>query len=360
MVQYALIGCGRIARRHLEAALAQQELAVAALCDLQQERAQALARQMGLEGTAAIYTDYRAMLRQVSPQLAAVATDSGSHEAIGLDCLDQGCHLLVEKPMALSLAGADRLIRRAQQTGRVLAVCHQNRFNPAVQALHQQVEAGRFGRIYYGAATVRWRRDRAYYQSASWRGRWDQDGGALMNQCIHNVDLLCWMLGEPTEVFAYTDRLDHPYIQGEDFAGAVVRFGEGRYGLLEGTTLLYPGNLEETLCLFGREGTVKLGGQAVNRVECWRFAGDSPGEEARRRAALSESIENVYGNGHRPLYEDWVRAVATGSRPLIAGEEGRRALELVLAVYRSAADGRPIALPLGEGAFSDYQGRFAP
>ena len=358
VLKYALIGCGRISRRHLQAALACREVEVAALCDLRRERAEALAREAGLEGKVSVWTDCSAMVKEVSPDLAAVAAESGAHEAVGLACLEAGCHLLVEKPMALSLEGADRLIARARAKGRVLAVCHQNRFNPAVRALREAVEAGRFGRIYYGAAAVRWHRGWEYYRQAPWRGRWDQDGGALMNQGIHNVDLLCWMLGRPVEVMAYTDRLDHPYIQGEDFAGAVIRFEGGRYGILEGTTLVYPENLEETLCLFGSQGTAKLGGQAVNQIQCWRFAGDPPGEEGARRQEASQAIDTVYGKGHEPLYRDVVRAILEGSRPLVTGEEGRRALELVLAVYRSAADGRPVALPLERGASSDYRGRF--
>ena len=360
VLKYALIGCGRISRRHLQAAAARPELEIAALCDLRRERAEELARETGLLGKVSIWTDFRTMLREVAPQLTAVTADSGAHEELGLACLEGGSHLLVEKPMALSLEGADRMIALAREKGLCLAVCHQNRFNPAVRALRGAVEAGRFGRIYYGTAAVRWRRDREYYRQASWRGRWDRDGGALMNQCIHDIDLLCWMLGRPTQVMACTDRLDHPYIEAEDFGGAVIRFEEGRYGILEGTTLVYPENLEETLCLFGSRGTAMLGGRAVNQIQCWKFADSLPGEEELRRQQASQAIDTVYGKGHEPLYEDVVRAVLEGRRPLVTGEEGRRALELVLAVYRSAAEGRPVALPLERGASSDYRGRFWP
>lgn len=359
MIEYTLVGCGRIAQHHLAAALSDPCLHLRAVCDQDPAKAGALVEKFGLFGRGVeVYTDYRRMLEEARPHLVAVATDSGSHEAIALDCLGAGCHVIVEKPMALSLAGADRLIGAARQGGLVLAVCHQNRFNPAIRCLREALEAGRFGKVLYGTAAVRWRRDRSYYQAAGWRGTWERDGGALMNQCIHAADLLCWMLGQPRQVMAVTDRLDHPYIEAEDFGAAVIRFEGGRYGILEGTTVVYPTNLEETLCLFGTCGTAKLGGTAVNRVEEWLFADGGEGEAHRVKAAGGQDVCTIYGSGHRPLYRNVSAAVAAGGSPLITGEEGRRALELVLAVYQSAALGQPVALPLERGATTDYKGRF--
>ena len=185
-----------------------------------------------------------------------------------MDCIESGASVIVEKPIALSLEDADRLISAAERKGVKVCACHQNRFNKSIQKIHEAVETGKFGRLYHGTAHVRWNRGKEYYQQAPWRGTWEQDGGALMNQCIHNIDLLRWMMGDKiTEVMAYTDRLAHNYIAAEDLGLALVRFANGSYGVIEGTTNIYPKNLEETLYLFGEKGTVKAGGKSVNRIE---------------------------------------------------------------------------------------------
>ena len=358
MLTYALIGCGRIAPNHIAAALNSRDgLTIAAVCDRQEDKAAALLHRFGLDDVPR-FTDYRRMLDEVHPQLAAVATDSGSHAAVALDCLDAGCHVIVEKPIALSLADADRMIETAAECGRRLCVCHQNRFNKSVGMIRYALEAGRFGRLYHGAAHVRWNREADYYRQAPWRGKWASDGGALMNQCIHNIDLLRWMMGDRVdEVMAYTDRLAHPYIEAEDLGLAVVRFAGGSYGLIEGTTNVYPRNLEETLYLFGEKGTVKAGGQSVNIIEEWSFA-DGLDDPADIRRRFGENPPNVYGFGHTPLYADMIAAVNGGRAPYVDGAAGRRALELVLAIYRSAAEGRPVRLPLTACACADFAGRF--
>lgn len=245
-LRYALIGCGRISPNHAAACLANaDELEPVAVCDPVAQRRSILKEHFqdpALRG----YADYREMLLKERPQLVAIATESGKHAQIALDCLEAGCNLIVEKPIALSLEDADRIIALADQKGLKVCACHQNRFNKSVQKIRKAVEDGRFGRMLHGTAHIRWNRNKAYYDQAKWRGTWEQDGGALMNQCIHNIDLLRWMMGDGVaEVMAYTDRLAHDYIEAEDLGLALVRFTNGSYGVIEGTTNVYPKNLED-------------------------------------------------------------------------------------------------------------------
>ena len=212
--------------------------------------------------------------------------------------------------------------------------------------------------MFHSTAHIRWNRGWEYYSRAGWRGTWEEDGGALMNQCIHNIDLLRWMMGDAvSEVFAYTDRLNHSYIQAEDLGIALVRFANGGYGIIEGTTNIYPKNLEETLYLFGEKGTVKAGGQSVNIIEEWLFA-DALDDAEEVKAKYHENPPNVYGFGHVPLYADVIDAIHNNREPYVTAQDGKNALELVLAIYKSAAEGRPVKLPLTEASTMDFVGRF--
>lgn len=355
-MKYALIGCGRISPNHIAAAKA-NHLEFTGICDIDENRMHDKAEKFGLENVRQ-YTDYREMLDKEKPELVAIATESGKHAAIALDCMDAGCNLIIEKPIALSLTDADVIIRKAKEKGVKVCTSHQNRFNKSIQKVRDALEKGRFGRMFYGTAHIRWCRDQEYYSQARWRGTWEQDGGALMNQCIHNIDLLRWMLGdEIDEVVGMTDKLNHPYIEAEDVGIALVKFKNGVYGIIEGTTDIYPKNLEETLYLFGEKGTVKAGGQSVNCIEEWRFADTLDDPEAVKRQ-FAENPPNVYGFGHTPLYADMIDAIENDREPYVNGEAGRRALELVLAIYKSAAEGKAVKLPLKECSTMDFQGRF--
>src|SRR5690554_2652289 len=207
------------------------------------------------------YVDYDVMLEKERPQLIAICTESGKHGQIAFDCIDAGANLIIEKPIALSLEEADLIIEKASEKNIKVSACHQNRFNKSVQKIREAVEADRFGRLLYGTAHIRWNRGEDYYRQSPWRGTWEQDGGALMNQCIHNIDLLRWMMGdEISEVVGMTDNLMHDFIEAEDLGIALIKFSNGSYGIVEGTTNVYPRNLEETLYIFGEKGTVKAGG----------------------------------------------------------------------------------------------------
>jgi predicted dehydrogenase len=296
------------------------------------------------------------MLSKEKSDLVAIATDSGSHAQIGLDCLEH-CHVIIEKPIALSISDADNLIKVAENNNKVLAVCHQNRFNKSIKRIRGAMENGRFGKLSHIAAHVRWSRGREYYEQAPWRGKWADDGGCLMNQCIHNADLLHWFIGDIAEVFAYTNNAVHPYIEGEDLGIALIKGKDGTLGLFEGTVNIYPKNLEETLYVFGEHGTAKAAGASVNLIEVWDFF-DGQDDPEKVKAECFENPPNVYGFGHTPFYMDVVDAIRTGRPPVIGGKEGKDALELILAIYKSQKTGLPVALPLGHFASADMEGIF--
>ncbi len=356
-MKYALIGCGRISPNHLEAAI-NNNLEIVGLCDIVPEHIDILLEKLNMkEAEFKKYTDYHKMLKNEKPELVAIATESGEHAKIALDCLDAQCNLIIEKPIALSLEDADKIIEKSKEKGLVVCANHQNRFNKSIKKIREAVENGAFGKMLYGTAHIRWNRGKEYYTQAPWRGTWAQDGGALMNQCIHNIDLLRWMMGdEVTEVFAYTDNLNHDYIQAEDLGIAVVKFKNGSYGIIEGTTDIYPKNLEETLYLFGQRGTVKAGGKSVNIIEEWIFDKDEDTQKIKEEN--SEIPKNIYGFGHTPLYKNVIEAIQNDTKPLVDAEAGRRALEMVLAIYKSASEGKPVKLPLEKCSTMDFLGRF--
>lgn len=356
-MKYALIGCGRISPNHIAAAVA-NKLEIVAMCDINPDNIVDKKLKFDLPDTVKEYLDYREMLKKEDIDLIAIATESGKHAQIALECIEAGCNLIIEKPIALSLEDADEIIRKADEKGVKVCACHQNRFNKSIQKIREAVDKKRFGKMFYGTAHIRWCRDHEYYDRASWRGTWEQDGGALMNQCIHNIDLLRWMLGdEIEEVVGMTDRLHHDYIEAEDLGIALVKFKNGAYGIIEGTTDVYPKNLEETLYLFGEKGTVKAGGQSVNVIEEWNFSDmlDDP-EEVKSR--FHENPPNVYGYGHTPLYADVIDAIKNDRPPYVDARAGRRALELVLGIYLSAYKGEFVKFPIAKCKTMDFEGRF--
>jgi len=356
-MKYALIGCGRISPNHIAAAKA-NKLDIVAICDVNPLNMEDKKLKFELGDSVKQYVDYKEMLTEEKPELVAIATESGKHAQIALDCIEAGANLIIEKPIALSLEDADRIIERAEAKGVKVCACHQNRFNKSIQKIRDAVEKKRFGRMFYGTAHIRWCRDYEYYHRALWRGTWEQDGGALMNQCIHNIDLLRWMMGdEITEVVGMTDRLNHDYIEAEDLGIALVKFANGAYGIIEGTTDIYPKNLEETLYLFGEKGTVKAGGQSVNVIEEWNFSDMLDDPEVVKKQ-YHEAPPNVYGFGHTPLYADVIEAIREDRAPYVDARAGKRALELVLAIYQSAATGSVVKLPMQKCETIQFKGRF--
>lgn len=356
-MKYALIGCGRISPNHIEAAK-NNNLDFVAMCDIDPKAMDEKTERFGLDKVRK-YTDYTKLLEVEKPELVAIATESGKHAVIALDCIAAGCNVIIEKPIALSIADADAIIKAGREKGVVVCANHQNRFNKSVQYIRKALEEGRFGKLSHGAAHVRWNRGKSYYDQAPWRGTWAQDGGCLMNQCIHNIDLLRWMMGdEIEEVMAYTDQIEHSYLEAEDLGMAIVKFKNGSYGLIEGTTNVYPKNLEETLYIFGENGTAKTAGTSDNIIEEWRFA-DNLDDPEKVKKQFSENPPNIYGFGHTPLYANVIDAIKNGRDPLVNAEAGKNALELVLAIYKSAAEHRSVSFPLEDCSTMDFVGRFS-
>lgn len=357
-MKYALIGCGRIAVNHIKAAL-NNKLEIVAVCDILPEKMEQLLAKYGLEKDESIhrYTDYKEMIEKEQPTLVSIATESGIHAEIALNCIDKGVNCIIEKPIAMSIADADKIIEHAEKMHVKVSACHQNRFNVAVQEARKALEAGRFGRLSHGSINVRWNRNKDYYDQAPWRGTWAQDGGCLMNQCIHGIDLLRWMFGDDIEeVYGQTRQQFHNYLEAEDVGMAVIKFKNGAICTVEGTTNVYPKNLEETLYIFGEKGTVKIGGTSTNNIDVWQFADETKAD--CKNKGLKEQTSNVYGNGHTSLFADVIDAIENDRKPYVDAVAGRNALEVVLAIYKSQKTGMPVKLPLDNFASTDMEGEF--
>lgn len=356
-MKYALIGCGRIAVNHIKA-IVNNNLDVVALCDINPKYIDTLVEKTGFNQKLLRYTDYKKMIAEHPEiELIAIATDSGVHAEIALYCIDKEINVIIEKPMAMSMKDAEEIVKRSEEKGVKVTVCHQNRFNVAVQHLRKALEEGRFGKLSHGSINVRWNRGKDYYDKAPWRGKWTSDGGCLFNQCIHGIDLLRWMMGdEVEEVYGVTKQQFHDYLECEDLGQAVVKFKNGATGLIEGTVNVYPRNLEETLYVFGENGTVKIGGKSTNNIDVWDFKDE--GESDKANKGLQEQTSNVYGNGHTSLYADMIDAVENNRKPYIDAVAGRNAVEMILAIYKSAATGLSVKLPLKDVASTDFVGRF--
>ena len=341
-MRFAIIGCGRIAPKHAESIVALEEAELVAVCDIIPERAQAFADKYGAKP----YTSYEEMLAKEEIDVVTIATESDLHAPIGITCAKAGKHVMVEKPMAMTLASADELIRTCHEEGVKLSVIHQNRYNKSIKLMRQALEEGRFGKLTHGQATVRWNRNDAYYAQAPWRGTKLQDGGVLMNQSIHNIDLLQWTLGPVESVFGYT-RTALRKIEMEDVGVAVIKFKNGALGVIEAASTIYPKNIEETLNIFGETGSVMVGGIAVNRIEAWEFP-DSEEEKKQIFDSQENDPPNVYGFGHREVMKDMIDAIREDRAPAIPGEEGRKALEIILAIYKCQETKEPVVFPLSE------------
>ncbi|WP_409272434.1 Gfo/Idh/MocA family protein [Neobacillus sp. SCS-31] len=333
-LKFAVLGCGRISYKHIEALIKNSEYAeLVAVCDIDEKQAVGRKEQYeaSIQGSdVKVYTDYIEMLEKEQLDVVTIATESGYHAKHAIDCMNSGAHVLVEKPMALSVEDADNMIAVAKEKGKKICVSHQNRFNPPIQKLRRAIEEGRFGRIMSGTARILWTRDMNYYKQAPWRGTAALDGGTLMNQCIHNIDLLQWMLGgaEIERIHAERETFLRD-IEMEDFGAILIRFKNGSIGIVEGSAVVYPKNLEETLSIFGEKGTVVIGGLAVNEIKTWQFAD----ERDYDKEDTSTDIDSVYGEGHTPLYKDFIDAINKNREPLVNGEEGKKAMEIILRAY---------------------------
>jgi UDP-N-acetyl-2-amino-2-deoxyglucuronate dehydrogenase len=339
-LKVGLVGCGRISRNHFDAIASTPGLELTAVCDIIPERAQAAAHAPGVTA----FTSLEAMLRESGCDIVSVTTPSGLHPEHTMAAARAGKHVVCEKPMGITLDAADEMMRVCDAAGVRLFVVMQNRLNPPIQLLRRAIDRGRFGRIYTVNSTVRWTRPQEYYDQAAWRGTWALDGGAVMNQASHYVDLLQWLAGPVESVMSYTATLARK-IEAEDTGVAVMRYRSGALGVLEVTMLTHPRNLEGSVTVLGEHGTVKIGGTAVNRVEHWEFA-DYDDDDKRVEQSATEPA-NVYGFGHQGYYRNVVASLRGGTVPDTDGVSGRSSLELILAIYQSARTGTAVHLPLG-------------
>lgn len=331
MLKFGLVGCGRIAVRHSELLGGGQVAGanLAAVCDIVEDRARQLGEKFGVPS----FTDMHQMMRDVELDVVVVLTESGYHAEHVVALAQYGKHIVVEKPMALTLSSADAMIRACDEAGVRLFVVKQNRFNVPVVKAREALEAGRLGKLTLGTVRVRWCRPQSYYDQASWRGTWALDGGVLANQASHHIDLLEWMLGEPMSVFAY-GATALARIEAEDTAAVVIRFAGGALGIVEATTAARPSDLEGSLSLLGDKGTIEIGGFAVNKMLRWDFVTPEPADTDVMES-YSVNPPSVYGFGHKAYYEHVVDCIVNGAPALVDGLEGRRSLELITAIYES-------------------------
>jgi UDP-N-acetyl-2-amino-2-deoxyglucuronate dehydrogenase len=339
-VRVALVGCGRIAQKHLEAMqMHRDRLELVAVCDTDRTALEAAVTASGARG----FGSLTALLAGSDADVVVLCTPSGQHPAQTIQIAAAGRHVITEKPMATRWADGKRMVEACDAANVWLFVVKQNRRNATLQLLKRAVERKRFGRIYMVTLNVFWNRPQSYYDSARWRGTWEFDGGALMNQASHYVDLVDWLIGPVESVQAYTATLARN-IQVEDSAVVGVRWRSGTLGSINVTMLAYPHNYEGSITVLGETGTVRIGGVAVNDIQHWEFA--EPDDSDAQVRDASYRTTSVYGFGHSLYYDNVILTLRGEAEPETDGREGLRSLEVLIASYLSARDGRRVALPL--------------
>jgi UDP-N-acetyl-2-amino-2-deoxyglucuronate dehydrogenase len=334
-----LVGCGRISKNHFDALRKVDGLDLAAVCDIDVDRARAAGEAHGVPSFASLDD----MLREGAIDVVTICTPSGIHSMQGSAAARAGKHVVTEKPMSLSLKQADDLVRACDDAGVHLFVVKQNRLNPPIQLLKRAVDKGRFGRIYMANVTVRWQRPQEYYDAEPWRGTWEFDGGAIMNQASHYVDLMQWLVGPVESIMAKT-ATQARRIEAEDSGIGILKFRSGALGVIEVNVLTYPKNLEGSITILGEKGSVKIGGTAVNRVEHWIFADYD--DDDKLVEAASTNPPNVSGFGHEGYYRNVLAVLRGEAKPETDGRAGRKSLELILGIYESAKTGCEVPIPL--------------
>ena len=340
MLNFALVGCGRIAKRHSEL-LGFNEIngtKLVSVCDNVIDKANKIAEQFKVSA----YQDMDEMMKSESIDVVVVLTPSGLHAEHVINLSKYGKHIMVEKPMALTVKDTENMIYACDVNNIKLFIIKQNRFNVPVVKLREALDAGRFGKLTLGTVRVRWARHQAYYDQDSWRGTWAMDGGVLTNQASHHVDMLEWMMGDVESVFAkMTTALAD--VETEDTAIVTLKFKNGALGIIEATTATRPTNLEGSISILGEHGTVVVGGVAVNEMQTWVFEDEQDGDSSVLKE-FSVNPPNVYGFGHQAYYEHVVDCVESGSANLVDGLQGRKSIELISAIYESAETGKEIFL----------------
>ncbi|MBM7662858.1 putative dehydrogenase [Bacillus mesophilus] len=336
-MNFAIVGCGHIAKKHAKAILAINDAKLLAICDTDSNRLESFYT----DYKAKKYTSFEELLNNKEIDVVNICTPSGTHAALAIKAAAAKKHVILEKPMALTLEDADAIIHACKKNHVKLSIVHPNRFRPAILEMKKAIEAKKFGKINLVNASVLWNRNDDYFSQASWRGTKNQDGGVLMNQAIHNLDLLVWLVGDVAEVQAYADtRLRN--IEVEDLAAAIVKFKNGALGVIEATSTIFPVNYKESISMFGESGSAVISGPTANWIEHWEFEGE-PKEHSQY---MKEKIkQDPFGlPGHQHMISDMIEAVKNNKEPAVTGEDGRKALELVLAIYKAAEQGKTFKL----------------
>lgn len=339
-IRFALVGCGRIAQNHFAAIQKHHERCeLVDVCDTNAVALQAAMQKTGAAG----HLKLSDLLADSTADCVILATPSGLHSAQAIEIAQTGKHVVTEKPMATRWQDGLKMVEACDKAGVRLFVVKQNRRNPTLQLLKNAVEHKRFGKIYAVAVNVFWTRPQEYYDSAKWRGTWEFDGGAFMNQASHYIDLLDWLIGPVESVMAYTATLARD-IEVEDSGVAAIRWRSGAMGTLSVTMLTYLKNLEGSITILGEKGTVRIGGVAVNEIQEWEFDERRPEDEGIKQASYATT--SVYGFGHPLYYDNVINTLRGEAEAETDGREGLKSLELLIAMYLSARDGRRVALPL--------------
>lgn len=339
-IRIAIVGCGRIANNHISAIKTwSNDLDLVGLCDGHQPTLSAAMQQTDVPG----YSTIDELIKEANPDVVTLCTPSGLHAQQAIQIAKLGKHVVTEKPMATRWLDGIQMIKTCDEIGVRLFVVKQNRFNPTLRLLKQAVTKNRFGRIYLVNLNVFWTRPQSYYDQAKWRGTWELDGGAFMNQASHYVDLLDWLLGPVQSVQAMMATLGRN-VEVEDTGVMSIRWRSGAVGSMNVTMLTYPKNLEGSLTILGERGTVKLGGTAVNEIQHWDFADKQPEDEEINTA--SKDTTALQGSGHIPYYENIIQTLRGQADAAVDGREGLRSLELLTAAYLAARDNKTISLPL--------------
>jgi predicted dehydrogenase len=341
MLKFALVGCGRIAKRHSELLGLNQidQASLVSVCDIVEEKA----RNIGEQFSVPFYTDMHEMMQSEAVDVVVVLTESGHHARDVIALAQYGKHIVVEKPMALTLDDADAMILACARNNCHLFVVKQNRFNVPVLKLREAINAGRFGKLTMGTVRVRWCRPQSYYDQDDWRGTWAMDGGVITNQASHHVDLLEWMMGDVDAVYAKGIQ-SLADIETEDTAAIILKFRNGALGIIEATTATRPKDLEGSISILGEHGTVEIGGFAVNEMKTWKFEDASADEEQEVLEKYSVNPPSVYGYGHQAYYEHVVKSILNDKPPLVDGLEGRKSLEIISAIYESMETKKEVLL----------------
>lgn len=336
IVNFGIVGCGFIASKHVNALEQIANARLVAACDSNQNRLASFSEKYGVSS----YENYDEFLKNPTIEAVIICTPSGSHAAMGEKAAQAGKHILLEKPFVLDTSQGKSLVKLCKSKGVKLGVVHPNRVKTVVRALSEAINEGWFGKITHASAVLRWNRTPEYFNSTSWRGTIEMDGGILFNQAIHNIDLLNWLLGPVDEVFAYSATALHN-IEYEDVCVCSLKFKSGMLGTIEAAVTLYPENLEESISIFGSHGTAVLGGKSLSRIQEWKFSRFSDAEAKIQADQLNNESDPA---GHKEIIEDFIRAITLNQEPLVSGEEAMKVLYLIKGIYQSTKANQPVKI----------------